>query len=530
MGLFYYAGHGMQIEQRNFLIPIGAEIFDAGEVEFEAVDAQRVVNMMTNAGSRVSIVILDACRNNPFRSYFRSSNGLAVMHAPRGTIISFATAPGKKSSDGGGRNGLYTAHLLSAIQTPGLTIEEVFKQTATAVEKKSGGIQWPWRSSSLTGKDFCFTACRQSHQSYRPQGPDVSELLRTCKRHFNADRLTTGRGGTALVCYEDVLKKDPTNAEALAGLENIEAKYVGWIESFINRGQPQKAQRYLASLRKVNPESPKLVELEERMQPSSVVSASQVSSLPFTQNNAFQGGKVFRDRLQDGSFGPEMVGIPAGSFRMGDLQGEGRDNEKPVHRVSVARFAMGKYEVTFAEYDKFAEATGRAKPSDQGWGRGNRPVINVPWHDATAYAAWLTQQTGHTYRLPTEAEWEYAARAGTTTKYWWGNQWVSGKASCDYQKYNKKYNKTTPVGSFDPNPFGLYDTVGNVWEWCADPWHKNYEGAPTDGSVWDKHGGNARLIRGGSFRYIPLNCRTANRSRVSSGKRGRDGGVRLARR
>ncbi len=399
VGLFYYAGHGMQIEQRNFLIPIGAEIFDAGEVEFEAVDAQRVVNMMTNAGSRVSIVILDACRNNPFRSYFRSSNGLAAMHAPRGTIISFATAPGKKASDGGGRNGLYTAHLLSAIQTPGLTIEEVFKQTATAVEKKSGGIQWPWRSSSLTGKDFCFTACQ---------------------------------------------KKRPDDDAEKTALQQ------------------------------------RLAELERQLAQFSSTTTVQQQ----TPSDIWAPGKVFRDRLQDGSFGPEMVGIPAGSFRMGDLQGGGFDNEQPVHRVSVARFAMGKYEVTFAEYDKFAEATGRAKPNDQGWGRGNRPVINVSWDDATAYAAWLTQQTGRQYRLPSEAEWEYAARAGTTTKYWWGNQWVSGKASCDYQKYHK----TTPVGSFDPNPFGLYDTVGNVWEWCADPWHKNYKNAPTDGSVWDKHG------------------------------------------
>ncbi|MEN8220290.1 MAG: SUMF1/EgtB/PvdO family nonheme iron enzyme [Pseudomonadota bacterium] len=134
------------------------------------------------------------------------------------------------------------------------------------------------------------------------------------------------------------------------------------------------------------------------------------------------GGKVFQDRLKDGSFGPEMVWIPAGSFRMGDIQGGGWNSEKPVHRVSIRQgFAMGRYEVTFAEYDKFAEATGREKPSDLGWGRGNRPVINVSWHDAVAYTQWLSQQTGKKYRLPTEAEWEYAARAGTETKYWWGN-------------------------------------------------------------------------------------------------------------
>ena len=133
-----------------------------------------------------------------------------------------------------------------------------------------------------------------------------------------------------------------------------------------------------------------------------------------------------------------MVIIAAGSFRMGDIQGGGRNNEKPLHDVSVDKFAMGKYEVTFAEYDKFAEATGRKKPSDNGWGRGNRPVINVSWNDARAYAKWLSDQTGKTYRLPTEAEWEYAARAGTSTKYWWGNEIDKSKAN-----YGKNLGKTS---------------------------------------------------------------------------------------
>jgi hypothetical protein len=137
--------------------------------------------------------------------------------------------------------------------------------------------------------------------------------------------------------------------------------------------------------------------------------------------------RIFRDRLQDGSEGPEMVWIPAGDFQMGGSY----SSEKPVHQVSVSAFAMGRYEVTFEEYDRFAEATGREKPGDEGWGRGNRPVINVSWNDATAYMEWLSTQTGKKYRLPTEAEWEYAARAGTDTKYWWGNEVGSNQAACD---------------------------------------------------------------------------------------------------
>jgi len=181
--------------------------------------------------------------------------------------------------------------------------------------------------------------------------------------------------------------------------------------------------------------------------------------------------KLFRDKLKSGGFGPEMVRIPTGYFRMGDIQSGGRDNEQPVHSVSVGQFAMGKFEVTFAEYDKFAEVTGRTKPDDKGWGRGNRPVINVSWNDATDYATWLSDQTGKQYRLPTEAEWEYAARAGTETKYWWGNDIDQSKAN-----YSRNLGKTSLVGSYAANKFGLYDTSGNVWEWTCSLYEGSYNG------------------------------------------------------
>ncbi len=234
----------------------------------------------------------------------------------------------------------------------------------------------------------------------------------------------------------------------------------------------------------------------------------------------------FQDRLKDGSLGPKMVWIPAGTFRMG---GGGRSYEKPVHRVSVSRFAMGMYEVTFAEYDKFAEATGREKPSDSGWGRGNRPVIYVSWHDATAYAKWLSQQTGKEYRLPSEAEWEYAARAGTTTEYWWGNTIGSNKANCNNSSCGDSFKYTAPVGSFAPNSFGLYDTANNVWEWCADSWHPNYKGAPSDGQVWRGGDENSRVLRGGSWYCESMNGRSAHRSMNDSDKRNGLFGFRVIR-
>jgi formylglycine-generating enzyme required for sulfatase activity len=221
---------------------------------------------------------------------------------------------------------------------------------------------------------------------------------------------------------------------------------------------------------------------------------------------------------------------------MGDIQGGGGSDEKPVHRVSVNQFAMGKYEVTFAEYDKFAQATGRKKPDDKNWGRNHRPVINVSWNDAVAYAQWLSQQTGKQYRLPTEAEWEYAARAGTNTKYWWGNT-----ASHEYANYGKdeccdglakgkdRWKYTAPVGSFAANPFDLYDTVGNVWEWNADSWHKNYKNAPNDGRIWKTDANNSRrVLRGGSWYSVPVICRAASRGRDTSDDHNQAFGFRVA--
>jgi len=253
----------------------------------------------------------------------------------------------------------------------------------------------------------------------------------------------------------------------------------------------------------------------------------------------------FRYTLKDGSLGPEMIVIPAGTFRMGDIQGGGDSDEQPVHEVSVARFAIGRYEVTNAEFVHFLNTVKRRGSEGEPWfatkaeysnshitgstgnfiveaGYENHPVIHVSWYGATAYLNWLTEQTGKPYRLPTEAEWEYAARAGTETKYWWGNDFGTNRVNCWYPWDGE----TTPVGSFEPNPFGLYDTVGNVWEWCADPWHSNYENAPTDGRIWEKGGEYRHLLRGGSFGNRPGNCRAANRFRNSSDDHSRYRGFR----
>lgn len=244
--------------------------------------------------------------------------------------------------------------------------------------------------------------------------------------------------------------------------------------------------------------------------PQAVATATTASAKP---------SAISRDPLKVGSKEPEMVVIPAGSFLMGSPADEKDrfENEGPQHAVTVGRFALGAHEVTFAEYDAFAEATNRKKPSDEGWGRGNRPVIHVSWDDAQAYAAWLSEKTGKRYRLPTEAEWEYAARAGTTGRFFWGDdpadtqlcEYANGSADC-----NDGYLNTSPVASFKPNPFGLYDMLGNVWEWVEDCDHVNYQGAPTvANATWEQQDVPCalRVVRGGSWWFPPNLLRSATR-------------------
>ncbi len=251
---------------------------------------------------------------------------------------------------------------------------------------------------------------------------------------------------------------------------------------------------------------------------------------------------------------PEMVVIPAGEFLMGSpdktseqdealfLRHKGSEvewenlhlglaDERPCHAVRIARrFAVGRFPVTFEEYDAYCDATGQPDPGDDGWGRGRRPVIHVSWEDAWAYADWLSAQTEKVvddrYRLLAEAEWEYACRAGTRTSHSWG---IRGPTKHD-ANFGLIFGKTTEVGSFPANGWGLYDMHGNVWEWTQDAWSESYEGAPADGSAWEKGPEKrARVFRGGSWSSKPGDLRSAIRSGYDSDLRHHFIGFRLAR-
>ncbi len=372
-----------------------------------------------------------------------------------------------------------------------------------------------------------------------PRRTEVERLLEMCEAHFAADRLTTGVGGTAVECYLDVLSRDPANMEAEAGLRRVFGKYAGWARSALERGDAARARGHVSKLRELKPESPEVSELEagiallekktaaararrraaekeeqaareraerERREREAREKAEREREEREARERAERAlagdpGRVFRDC----DACPEMVVVPAGSFEMGSpSHEEGRDDDEgPVHRVTIAApFAVGRYEVTFAEWDACAAAGGCGgyRPDDEGWGRGNRPAINVSWKDAKAYVGWLSEKTGKSYRLLSEAEWEYAARAGTATRYSWGEEASAGTvrtATAAGAVGTTRERRRT--GSFPANGFGLHDMHGNVWEWVEDCAKNSYVGAPSDGSAWTRDRLLLRVIRGGSW-------------------------------
>jgi formylglycine-generating enzyme required for sulfatase activity len=258
---------------------------------------------------------------------------------------------------------------------------------------------------------------------------------------------------------------------------------------------------------------------------------------PPAQPKPLAVGQRFRDCDDDSC--PWMVVLPSGSFLMGSPESEPKrkKDEGPQHRVQVASFAIGQYEVTFRQWDACVAAGGcKTKPGDEGWGRGQRPVINVSWHDAQQYVKWLSDKTGKIYRLPSEAEWEYAARAGTSTPFAFGERITTAQANFDGDyTYNgsamgEDRQKTLPVGSLAKNAWDLYDLHGNASEWVQDCRHDNYQGAPADGHAWISNCPSTEgLLRGGGWYLNPSFARSAYRWRIESTSRNYFTGFRLAR-
>jgi formylglycine-generating enzyme required for sulfatase activity len=257
----------------------------------------------------------------------------------------------------------------------------------------------------------------------------------------------------------------------------------------------------------------------ERERPDAAVAPSQERP---------SGGVASSGEIKDCPTCPPLMALRPGAFTMGNNTSD--PSEKPAHRVTIgAPFALGKYEVTVDQWNACAEAGACPRIASDGNRPNNAPIRDVSWDDAQQYVKWLSQLSGKSYRLPTEAEWEYAARAGTTTQYWWGEQMRAGNANCKDCGQPWDPEKPANVGSFAANPYGLHDMNGSVWEWVSDCWHNSFKGAPSDGQSWDQANCRDRVIRGGSWRDAASYMLTSTRFKYAAGVRQSQNGFRVAR-
>jgi formylglycine-generating enzyme required for sulfatase activity len=527
-GLFYFSGHGVQLRGHNYLVPVDADITSEADVEDQGVDANLVLGLMDEANNGLNVVILDACRNNPFARSFRSaSGGLAQVDAPTGTLIAYATAPGRVAQDGVGRNGTYTAELLKQMRVPGLAVEEMFKRVRANVRQQTGGEQVPWEASSLVG-DFYFNRAASGSQAASNAGKETTGA-KADPAAVELEYWETIKNSTDAEDFRDYLKEYPAGTHAVIARSNVrrleaaakssasEAKPTNTVPAPKVTSTPETA----GTTKTAGSEAAQPV-VSSTVRPP--VPSSMLRSFEFTTVKVDGSGKLktretkrATQYVEDlGGAQLEMVEVPGGTFMMGSPETEANRSkaEGPQHQVTLRGFYMGKYEVTQAQY----QAVMGTNPSS--FKGGDLPVENVSWNDAVEFCKRLSAKTGREYRLPSEAEWEYAARAGTTTPFAFGETITPEIVNC----YGESL-RTMAVGwSEAANGFGLYDMHGNVWEWCLDYWHDSYSGlasdAPTDGSAWMSRGySNLRVVRGGSHVFNGLNCRSATRFFLAPGDR-----------
>ena len=503
--LFYFSGHGVK--------DVAGELFFAiqdtewGLYDGTAIAASQLKNIVNKSRSQRQVLILDCCHSGAISNGFKAVDDIVIEETfdVKGYGREILTATGSlqyavdgAKTDKGCQRSLFTHFLVEGLETGAaaaensetITVEQLYQYVHTRVTEALPGITPVYSCDRAVGRINLAKNPRPVYQLPEDLLKDLIDANRPRLRigALHDLRSIAGNGG---------------EPERAAVLKVLKARKDEERDRFVHN----EIVHLIADLKQSSNDRPN-------------VGRNQTGKLEAP--NKLQPGQVFRDSLKDGSKGPEMLVIPAGKFQMGDIQGGGDKSEKPVHEVIIAKpFALGKYPLTFAVYDAYCDSAGVRKPEDEGWGRDDRPVIHVSWNDATAYTVWLSDQTGKRYRLPSEAEWEYAARGGIETEYWWGDKPKKKLANFDG-------SKTNPVSQFESNPFGLHETLGNVWEWVEDSWHENYKSAPTDGSAWVDDGSRLRVLRGGSWYNEPNFARSANRYRYFPASSNDNVGFRLA--
>ena len=596
IAVVFYAGHGIEVDGRNFLVPVDARLESDREVEFETVPLD-LVSRGVEGASGLGLVILDACRDNPFAASMRRSGatrsigrGLARVEPSGETLVAYAAKEGTVAADGSGRNSPYTAALLDHVEEPGLEVGLMFRKVRDSVLAATGGAQEPFTYGSLSSEGVYLkdspedadgppavadVAGEGAQGATDGSVPAMQEQV-AARAYEAAERLATvaayeaflrrfpesfyaelARGhireltgpdgsGPAVAVAADPAPADPLPEAAEAEVAALAVEQPADLPSSATPEEGEAALGLGRSGRRLVQESltalgystrgvdgvigPRSRDAIARWQAARgdgatgyltgaqhaglIAEASEAVAEARAEARArFAPGRKFRDCATC----PEMVVIPGGTFTQGSpASEEGRFSaEGPQRRVSVRSFALGVTEVTFAQWDACVSSGGCShRPIDWDWGRGSRPVIDVSWEDAKAYIAWLNRKVeGRPYRLPSESEWEYAARAGTQTRYSWGDGVGRNRANCDGcgSRWDGRVDGSGGV-VFRPNRFGLHDMHGNVWEWVEDCWNGSYSGAPRDGSAWRSGNCSLAVLRGGSRFDRPDILRSANRS------------------
>jgi formylglycine-generating enzyme required for sulfatase activity/uncharacterized caspase-like protein len=579
IALFFYAGHGLQLNDKNYLVSTDAQLTNEFLIPSETIQLDAVVRLMESKVP-VNIVLLDACRNNPLAENLKRSleimrrtsalgRGLARIEPyGRDTLVAFAAAPGQEAADGEGRNSPFTASLLKQMPKKGVEISVMLKEVAAEVRQSTNNAQRPQQISDMA-RQFFFVppdaVAKAEPASPRPAPavPSPPRSAQTEDRSLEIAFWNSARAANECEAIRAYLQRYPKGFFVdLAKLSETRLcagdRKVTIVETVPQPPAPPAAKTApptpsapsapsvapappaaaAAKSEPPRPSSPPVEPLKapvalpqptpatpvgpkpsEAAKPPTASDQTALLKPPALPVPAPQTTKTFRDCERC----PEMVNIAGGDFMMGSNDDA---SEKPVHPVTVAAFALGRYPVTIGEWRQcVADKACTYEPT----GDDNLPVYNVSWTDAQQYVTWLSKLTNQQYRLPSEAEWEYAARAKTTTRYWWGDQPPAGKAACKGCGTDANASQPIKVGSFAANLFGLSDMTGSVSQWVADCWVKNYEGAPRGGAAREVANCRQYVLRGGSWKNDANYLRTSSRDYYDKGVRYLAHGFRVAR-
>jgi formylglycine-generating enzyme required for sulfatase activity len=508
VGFLYYSGHGIASAGENYLIPVDVDEPSTRLLSVQGVRQSEVLAILrTEAPNAAHYLVLDACRNTLQGT--RGGKGFVPVGQQSGVLVAFAAEPGKTASDTGRGSGPYAAALAYELIKPGQTDLIMFHRVRVAVIQQTGGDQVPWTEDGIQRPERVLFGGEIKLVPVAPAHPQISEAERTWAWIRNT---------TDQAVLENFIKQfgdTPFGEEAKARLTELKKQQVA-----IAAPPPP-----------VRPTPARPTEPPASNAPAPAPTRCEgVEALVGNERRCLKPKDTFKDCPEC----PEMVVVPAGEFMMGSLENEAqrRMDESAQRKVTVAAsFAVGKFEVTFAEWDAcVAGGACRHNPSDQSLGRGKRPVFNVSWDDVNnEYLPWLSQKTGKRYRLLTEAEWEYAARAGTTTPFSTGRTITTEQANFNSGPKGQNRRTSIEVGSLQPNAFGLYDLHGNVLEWVEDCYKDSYAGSPTDGSVGPSVSGCSRVVRGGAWASLAGDLRSANRRKEPQAVRFTILGFRVAR-